>query len=137
MGVAGLRAHCVERYLNKGWRQQLEPLELARVIIDKLEEHQAADIVLLDTRKLTPLMDFFVIATVESDRQGKMLEEIVREELKKEHSIRPLSTEGEPASGWTLMDYNSVIVHLFSQAGRERYRLQELWGEAPVLLKIQ
>ena len=102
-----------------------------------LEEHQAVDIVLLDTRKLTPLMDFFVIATVESDRQGKMLEEIVREELKKAHNMRPLSTEGEPASGWILMDYNSVIVHLFSEAGRERYRLQELWGDAPVLLRIQ
>lgn len=105
--------------------------------MDKLEEHQASDIVMLDLQDITPLADFFVICTADSDRQAKALQEILHEELKKEHSTRPLSTEGEPASGWTLLDYNTVVVHIFSRQARAYYRLEELWKAAPVVLKIQ
>jgi len=119
------------------WRRSLEEIELAHLIVDKLEEHQAADIVMLDLREITPLADYFVICTAESERQAKALQEILREELKKDHKTRPLSTEGEPASGWTLLDYNSVVVHIFSKQARAYYRLEELWKAAPVVLKIQ
>lgn len=117
-------------------RHTLEPSELAHLIVTLLEERQAADIVLLDLRELTPLADFFVICNVESERQGKALQEIVSEQLKKEHGVRPLSTEGEPASGWILLDYNSVVIHIFSPEARARYRLEEAWHKAPVVLKI-
>ncbi len=101
-----------------------------------LEDRQAADIVMLDLTALTPLADYFVICTAESDRQARTLQEIVAEELKKQ-ALRPLSTEGEPASGWVLLDYNSVVVHIFSREARQFYRLEEFWKAAPVLLKIQ
>jgi ribosome-associated protein len=119
------------------WRCSLDETELAHLLVDKLEEHQAADIVMLDLREITPLADYFVICTAESERQAKALQEILREELKNEHKTRPLSTEGEPASGWTLLDYNSVVVHIFSTQTRAYYRLEELWKAAPVVLKIQ
>jgi len=102
-----------------------------------LEEHLAAEIVLLDLRELTPVADLFVICTAESDRQTGMLQEIIVEELKKAHDTRPLSAEGEPASGWVLLDYNAVVVHIFSREARSFYRLEELWKAAPVVLKIQ
>jgi ribosome-associated protein len=102
-----------------------------------LEERQAAEIVMLDLRAITPLADYFVICTAESDRQARTLQEILAEDLKKQHALRPLSTEGEPASGWVLLDYNSVVVHVFSREGRTFYRLEELWRTAPVVLKIQ
>ena len=86
---------------------------------------------------LTSFTDFFVICTAESDRQAKTLKEILAEELKHEHAIRPLSTEGEPASGWVLLDYGTVIVHIFSPQARVFYRLEDLWKTAPVVLKIQ
>jgi ribosome-associated protein len=105
--------------------------------VDKLEEHQAADIVMLDLREITPIADYFVICTAESERQAKALQELLREQLKNEHKIRALGTEGEPASGWTLLDYNSVVVHIFSRQARAYYRLEELWKAAPVVLKIQ
>jgi len=92
---------------------------------------------MLDLRDITPLADYFVICTAESERQAKALQEILREELKGAHRLRPLSTEGEPASGWTLLDYNAVVVHIFSPKARAYYRLEELWKAAPIVLKIQ
>ena len=116
---------------RRQWRRSLEEIELAHLIVDKLEEHQATEIVMLDLREITPLADYFVICTADSERQARALQELLREELKQEHKTRPLSTEGEPASGWTLLDYNSVVVHIFSKQARAYYRLEELWKAAP------
>lgn len=115
----------------------LEPSDLAHLIVNMLEERLAADIVLLDLRELTPLADYFIICTAESERQARALQDYVSEELKKQHGVRPLSTEGEPASGWVLLDYNAVVVHIFSPEGRGFYKLEEAWKKAPVVLKIQ
>ncbi len=102
-----------------------------------MEEHLATGITLMDLRDITPFADYFVICSVDSDRQARTLQEIVLADLKKEHMILPLSTEGEAASGWILLDYNTVIVHIFSHEMRAFYRLEELWKAAPVILKIQ
>ncbi|OQA43297.1 MAG: Ribosomal silencing factor RsfS [Chloroflexi bacterium ADurb.Bin325] len=117
--------------------QTLEGHELAHAIVSKLEEHQASDIVMLDLRELTPIADYFVICSADSERQARTLQEILRGELREEYQERPLSTEGEPASGWILLDYNTVVVHIFSHEGRAFYRLEERWRAAPVVLKIQ
>lgn len=92
---------------------------------------------MLDLREITPLADYFVICTADSDRQARALQEILLEDLKKEYAVLPLSAEGDAASGWMLLDYNSVVVHIFSREARAFYRLQELWKMAPVVLKIQ
>lgn len=102
-----------------------------------LEEHQAVDIVMLDLREMTPLVDYFVICSAESDRQARMLQQILAGELRDAHKTRPLSIEGEAASGWLLLDYNYVVVHIFSKSARAFYRLEELWKAAPIVLKIQ
>ncbi len=115
----------------------LEGLELAHAIVGKLEEHQASDIVLMDLRDITPLADYFVICSVDSERQARTLQEMLLEEMKKEMQVRPLSSEGEAASGWILVDYNWVVVHIFSREMRTYYRLEELWKAAPVVLKMQ
>ena len=109
---------------------------MAHLIVDMFEEHQATDIVMLDLREITPLADYFVLCTTDSERQAKALWQILAETLKKD-KVYPLSTEGEPASGWLLLDYNAVVVHIFSREARAYYRLEELWKEAPLVLKIQ
>jgi ribosome-associated protein len=106
-------------------------------VVNILEERQGTNIVMLDLRELTPLADYFIICTVESERQARTLQELLAEQLKKEHNVQPLGTEGEPASGWILLDYNAVVVHLFSPTARSFYRLEEAWRAAPVVLKIQ
>jgi len=101
-----------------------------------LEEHQASGIVLIDLRDLTPVADYFVISSADSERQARALMEILEEDLKQNHKVRPLSVEGEPSSGWVLLDYNTVVVHIFSRDGRAYYRLDELWKAAPIVMKI-
>jgi ribosome-associated protein len=118
-------------------RRYLEASELAHAMVELLQDRQASNIVLLDLRELTPLADYFIICTVDSDRQAKAVQEYMAEELRTRRALRPLSTEGEPSSGWVLLDYNWVVVHIFSPSARARFRLEEVWKNAPVVLKAQ
>lgn len=120
------------------WRHTLEGLELARYIVDVVEDRKAEDIVLLDLRPDTVIADFFVLATGTSDRQLRALADYVREDIKENLREIPFSMEGTPESGWILMDYGTVIVHLFAAEQREYYDIEGLWSQvANVLLSIQ
>ena len=114
----------------------LTPLQLARRIVDLTADKKAEDIVLLDIREQTSIADYFVICSGTSDRQIRALENDLRETLKREGQ-NPLHVEGSPESGWVLMDYGDVIVHIFSPREREYYRLERHWAEAQPVLRIQ
>lgn len=102
-----------------------------------VEEKQASDIVLLDIHEQTSIADYFIIATVDNERQAQAIENEVLEKLKLEQNIRPLGIEGiENRSGWTLLDYGDVIVHLFTEETRNYYDLEELWSKANVVIKV-
>ena len=94
------------------------------------EELKAEEIAILDIRKLTQIADFFVLATGTSARQLKAVAERLRLALKKLGAAK-LGIEGDPASGWLLLDYCDVVVHLFSAEARVYYQLEMLWGDAP------
>jgi ribosome-associated protein len=115
----------------------LDPLELAHDLVDAVESKKAENIVLLDLRPDAIIADFFVICTGNSDRQIRAVAEGVREAIKDKHSKLPVSVEGEAHSGWVLMDYGDVIVHIFGEDEREFYDLEGFWKEANVLLNIQ
>lgn len=91
---------------------------------------------LLDTRKVCSFADYFVICTGESERQLRAIYEEVEHILKKER-VLPLHHEGAIDSGWLLLDYGDVIVHIFSTSEREFYQLDRLWGQADLVLRIQ
>jgi ribosome-associated protein len=91
---------------------------------------------MLDTRPVSSIADYFVLATSDNERQLNAMADEVQTQLKK-HTILPLGIEGKPESGWILMDYNGVIVHLFSAAMRDYYRLETLWELAPVVVRMQ
>ena len=116
----------------------LTSIELARRLLEIVEDKQASDIVLLDIRELTAIADYFVIGTVSSERQAAAIEDEVLAKLKLEQNIRPLAIEGKAGSagGWLLLDYADVIVHLFEEEARDYYKLEELWGEAKVVVKV-
>ncbi len=113
----------------------LEPNELAHLIVDLISDKKGADITLLDTRTVSAIADYVIVATGESDRQLKAIAGDIQRQLK-QHRILPLGAEGAAESGWMLLDYNSVIVHLFSPAMRDYYLLEELYENAPVVVKM-
>lgn len=105
--------------------------------MDVLADKKAEDITLLDISELTLLTDYFIICTGTSERQLQALASSVREELKKAQRVIPLSVEGQVSSGWVLMDYGSVVVHLFAPEIRAFYDLEDLWREGRVVVRIQ
>ena len=115
--------------------QQLEPLEVAQFIVDEAADKLAEDIVLLDLRGLAPFADYFVIMSAESSRQIEALEEDLTQSLK-ESGVPRHRREGTPASGWVLLDFSDVIIHIFSPEEREFYDLERLWGRAPQVVRI-
>ncbi len=117
-------------------RNALEALELAHAIVDLTTQVMASDIVMLDISALTIIADYFIIVTGESDRQLGAISEHTVEELQKQHGIRPLSVEGTPASGWLLVDYGSVVLHIFAPEQRAHYRLEELWSKARTVVRL-
>ena len=132
--------------ITRGWSLHIFQLQeafldsntLARQIIDIVEEKQASDIVLLDIHEQTSIADYFVIATVDTERQAKAIEDDLLQTLRVEQNIRPLSIEGAEnrGGGWVLVDYGDVIVHLFTEEAREHYQLEELWNKAQVVVKV-
>lgn len=115
----------------------LNTQQLARLIIDVIEDMKGESILLLDMRPVTIITDFFVICTSDNERQAKAIANNISERIKKQHQIRPMRVEGDPSSGWLLMDYVDVVVHIFSEEMREYYNLEELWKDGKVLLRIQ
>ena len=116
---------------------KLNPTDLAHKIVDLAEEKQAVDITLLDLRQVSMLADYFIICTAESSRQTVAILDSVAIELKKEGLLPLHPAEGEPGAGWTLLDYADVVVHVFDAPTRSFYNLEQLWKDAPVVLKIQ
>ena len=116
----------------------LDSITLARQIVDIVEEKLASDIVLLDVHELTSLAAYFVIATVDSERQAKAIEDSLLEKLKLQQNIRPLHLEGVDGrgGGWAVLDYGDVIIHLFTNEIRQFYKLEELWGKAQVVVRM-
>jgi ribosome-associated protein len=101
-----------------------------------LEERLAADIRLLDVGEVTLLADYFILCTANSERQINALVGDLSKQLKAEAG-RPFGIEGQPPSGWMLLDYGDVVVHILSKEMREFYALDELWQGAQTVVHIQ
>lgn len=91
---------------------------------------------LLDTSAISDFADYFVICSAETSRQISAIRDEVEHVLKRE-GILPHHHEGIVDSGWLLLDYGNVIVHIFASPEREFYQLDKLWSEANTLVRIQ
>src|SRR6185312_7559972 len=111
-------------------------LDLARRIVELAEDKKAADIVLLELTPLTTLADYFVICSGGSERQLDAIADGIVSSLRDE-KLRPIGREGTPASHWVLLDYGSVIVHIFTPPERDYYGLEKHWAEAKTILRVQ
>ena len=106
------------------------PLERAVLCARVAFDHKARDITILDMRGITPLYDFFVIATGNSRRQIHTLAEEIDASLRAAGDRRR-AIEGYESSKWVVQDYGDIVVHVFDAATREYYNLEDLWADAP------
>ncbi len=95
-------------------------------------EKKALDLAVLDLQGLSGIADFFLICSARSTTQADTVAEAVRVTLRA-YGVRPRHTEGSAESGWLLLDYGDVVVHVFLEATRGFYALERLWGDAPLL----
>ncbi len=118
-------------------RRHLEGLDLANMLVNVIIDKKGSNILLLDIRDQAVFSDYFIICNGESDRQLKSLMDAVIESAREEAGTRPRGTEGEPESGWILVDLGAVMVHLFSPEKREYYSLEDIWSDGHVVLRMQ
>lgn len=104
--------------------------------MDAISERFGSNIVLLDMQQVSLLADYFVLCTAGSTPQVRAIQEEVREQATKAGG-RCSHVEGEPESGWVLLDYGSVVVHIFDQELRTYYDLEGLWSKARLIVRIQ
>ncbi len=109
---------------------------LARLIFDAMADKQAADLVILDIRPVSLITDYFVIGTAESSRQFKAVLDAVEERVRKDAGVKPVHVEGLADSGWVLVDYGDVVVHVFDPERRRYYALEEVWDAAPLVARM-
>jgi ribosome-associated protein len=109
--------------------------QLARQIAETALDRKARDVVVLDMRGVVGYTDFFVLATGNTERQTHAIEDAIYQRLKNtgDERLLPERVEGKSEGRWILMDYLDCVVHIFTPAARDYYRLETLWGEVPAL----
>lgn len=118
---------------KKSKENQVRPpvaLELALAAANVAAENRGQDIVILDMREITPVFDYFVLATGASRRQLHAISEEIDHKLEDELGDRRLGLEGYEEGRWVLLDYGNVVIHLFEPEARDFYALEQLWCEA-------
>ncbi len=105
-------------------------LKRALVAARTAEENRGRDIVILDMQGLTPIFDYFVIASGTSRRQLHAMSEEIDHALEEGLGDQRLGIEGYVESRWILLDYGDIVIHLFEPDTREYYGLEHLWGAA-------
>lgn len=130
------RAHSTSEIGAKVEGVLLDPAQLAKAAVDAAADKKASDIILLDVRELTTIADYFVICSANNPRQLQAIADGVDEALEKQ-GARVFHREGDAETGWLLLDFSDVIVHIFGQTEREYYRLERLWNQAKTVVYLQ
>lgn len=111
----------------------LTPERILDAVVELASDRKAEDLIALDLRGMVGYADYFFICSGRSDRQVKAIHDAVHAGLKERFGLLPGRVEGLTEGHWVLLDYLDVVVHVFTPDTRERYRLEQLWGEAPTV----
>lgn len=124
--------------MNKPTRKTANPFQkLAKEIAQIAHDTKADDIVVLDLTKFPTFTDYFVICSGRSDRQVQAITDNIQKSLKESGRL-PISVEGYTQGHWCLLDYGSVVTHIFYQETRDFYGIEKFWADAPKLtLKLK
>ncbi|MDR2687911.1 MAG: ribosome silencing factor [Oscillospiraceae bacterium] len=107
----------------------MQQLELLKALAAILDNKKARDITAIRTTEQTILSDYFLICTGTSTTHVKALADDLEFEMKNRHGVLPRGVEGR-ATGWILLDYGTVLAHIFLQEQREYYNLERLWEDS-------
>ncbi|NUL60727.1 ribosome silencing factor [Brevibacterium luteolum] len=108
-------------------------IALARTAGQAAADKLGTDIVALDVSEQLYLTDIFLIASVSNERQAGAVIDAVEEALRTAHDAKPTRREGKGSSGWSLIDFGDVVVHVFTAEDRQFYALESLWKDCPVI----
>ena len=111
-------------------QQEDRSLQLALAAAQTAEDNRATDVLVLDMRELTPMFDYFVLATGTSRKQLHAISEEIDHKLEDELNDHRMGIEGYGESRWILLDYGTVVIHIFDQETRDYYLLDQLWSQA-------
>jgi ribosome-associated protein len=111
-------------------------MELAHTIVNALEDKKGEDIILLDIKEIASFTDYFIICTATSNRMLNALADGVVEKTRLDHNKKGRIV-GTSDSGWIVVDYGDIVVHIFDADLRRYYNVEELWDEGKVLLRVQ
>ena len=117
-------------------RSHLEGLALANTLVDTIIDKKGSNILVLDIRDQAVFSDYFILCNGENERQLRALARAIAEDGKDKAGVRPWGIEGDPETGWMLIDFGEIIIHLFSPEKRDYYSLEELWSNAHVVLRM-
>jgi ribosome-associated protein len=107
--------------------------KLSKAIVKGMQEKKASDIVVMDLREVkNAVADFFIICSGNSDKQLEAISDSVDEEVYKALKEKPWHTEGKNNKEWMILDYISVVSHIFRKDRRQFYSLEKLWGDAEI-----
>lgn len=108
-------------------------LQLAQAAAREAEDNRGQNVVVLEMRDETAIFDYFVIATGTSNRQLRAMSDAIDDVLQKQFGHARVGREGYEDSHWILLDYGSVVIHMFDETTRDYYRIEDLWaGAKPV-----
>lgn len=107
--------------------QKQQALALAEKAAEILDGKKGIDVSILEVGTQTVIADYFVLATGTSNTHVRALADEVEFKIKEELGIDPNHIEGEKGDVWTLLDYGSVVIHVFTRQGRDFYKLERLW----------
>lgn len=130
---AGSYAATIERSAASLSSRGVSAEEVARAAAQAAYDKKADDILVLDLTELSDVCDYFVIMSGSNARLVDSVVDEIEEQVAAQCGEHPFSIEGRDQRTWILMDYGSVIVHVFTPEAREYYRLERLWGDAPQL----
>ena len=102
--------------------------DMAKLAVAALEDHKAEDISVIDIREVSPIADYFIIASGNNQNQLQAMRDAADEALYKA-GIKVQQVEGNQNSTWILMDYNDIIIHIFSKEDRLFYDLERIWTD--------
>jgi len=114
----------------------LSPRALADLVVDAASDKKAEDIVVLNVSEVTTIADLFIICSGRGERQVQAIADGIVERATAV-GRRPFGVEGYDGGRWVLLDLGDVVVHAFVPEERDLYRLERLWGDAPVVLRVQ